>query len=184
MFPARVNGPVSFNVLAVWAQPEPSYSEALRRGLVVYRDLLLAGPTVLLGDFNSSVAWDDQHGRSDHRELDAQLVCEYGLVSAYHVATGERPGAESRPTHFWRWQEGAPFHIDYCYVPATWRAGLQNVTVGSYREWADASDHRPLVVDVVPPMNAPAAVQPASAADERGLVKASLASVRPGHKTP
>ena len=158
MFPARVLGPVPFTVVAVWAQREPTYSEALRRGLDVYRDLLVAGPAVLLGDFNSSVAWDNRHGRTDHRELDTQLEHEFGLVSAYHAATGEQPGTESRPTHFWRWQEAAPFHLDYCYLAAAWLSGLREVTVGSYREWAVASDHRPLVVEVSPPTIAQAAV--------------------------
>jgi endonuclease/exonuclease/phosphatase family metal-dependent hydrolase len=151
MFAARVLGAVSFTVVAVWAQQEPTYSEALRCGLTVYRDLLAAGPSVLLGDFNSSVAWDTKHGRTDHRELENQLRQEFGLVSAYHAATGEEPGSESRPTHFWRWQEASPFHLDYCYLPETWAPGLRKVIVGSYNDWADASDHRPVIVDVLPP---------------------------------
>lgn len=151
MYGARVDGPVSFAVVAVWAQQEPTYSEALRRGLSVYRDLLVAGPSVLLGDFNSSVAWDTGHGRSDHHEFETQLHQEFGLVSAYHAATGERPGQESRPTHFWRWQQASPFHLDYCYLPEAWIPGLRAVTIGDYEEWAEASDHRPVIIDVIPP---------------------------------
>ncbi len=151
MFAAHVSGPLSFTVLATWAQLEPTYSEALRRSLHVYRDLLLGGRCVLMGDLNSSVAWDDRHGRTDHRRLEAQLHDEFGLVSAYHAVTGEHPGQESRPTHFWRWQAGAPFHLDYCYLPKGWLPGLKAVTVGSYEDWADASDHRPVCVDVSPP---------------------------------
>jgi len=151
MFAASVSGPSSFTVLATWAQREPTYSEAVRRGLKVYRDILLGGPCVLMGDLNSSVAWDDRHGRTDHLRLEAQLHDEFGLVSAYHAATGERPGQESRPTHFWRWQAGSPFHLDYCYLPKEWLPGLETVTVGSYEDWADASDHRPVCVDVSPP---------------------------------
>jgi len=151
MFAARVKGPVSFTVVAVWAQLEPTYSEALRRGLTVYRDVLLAGPSILIGDLNSSAAWDDRHGRNDHRELDVALHEEFGLVSAYHMATGEPAGLESRPTHFWRWHEAGPFHLDYCYLPERWCAGLKSVTVGTFEAWAGASDHRPVVVDVTPP---------------------------------
>jgi endonuclease/exonuclease/phosphatase family metal-dependent hydrolase len=151
MFAARVVGPVTFAVIAVWAQPEPTYSEALRRGLATYRDLLVSGPCVLLGDLNSSVAWDKRHGRTDHRELESQLRDEFGLISAYHAATGEPAGEESKPTHFWRWDEASPFHLDYCYLPEGWISGLRSVTVGTYEEWADASDHRPLVVDVILP---------------------------------
>ena len=150
MFAVRVSGPLAFTVVAVWAQPEPGYSEALRRGVEAYRDLLAEGPCVLLGDFNSSVAWDAKHGRGDHRDLEARLQQEFGLVSAYHAATGEQPGEESKPTHFWRWKEGSPFHIDYCYLPEAWVSGLRSVTVGGYEEWAKASDHRPVIVDVAP----------------------------------
>ena len=151
MFAAKVLGPVTFTVVAVWAQPEPTYSEALRRGVATYRDLLVSGPCVLLGDLNSSAAWDHRHGRTDHSELERRLREEFGLMSAYHAATGELSGEESRPTHFWRWDEASPFHLDYCYLPAAWVSGLRSVTVGSYEEWADASDHRPLLVDVIPP---------------------------------
>jgi hypothetical protein len=151
MFAARVLGSVDFTVVAVWAQQEPSYSEALRLGIAVYRDLLATGPCILVGDFNSSVAWDTKHGRADHRELEGRLRQEFGLVSAYHAATGEVPGHESRPTHFWRWQEQAPFHLDYCYIPEAWLPGLERVAVGGYEEWADSSDHRPVIVDVSPP---------------------------------
>jgi endonuclease/exonuclease/phosphatase family metal-dependent hydrolase len=161
MFAARVDGPISFTVLAVWARAEPSYSAALRQGLACYGDLLSAGPTVILGDLNSSVAWDAQRGRTDHLAFETTLREQFGLVSAYHAATGEAPGQESRPTHYWRWKESAPFHLDYCYLPAAWLPGLQTVTVGSYREWADVSDHRPLVVDVHPPATiARAAAEP------------------------
>jgi endonuclease/exonuclease/phosphatase family metal-dependent hydrolase len=151
IFAARVLGPVHFTVLAVWAQLEPTYSEALRRGLAVYRDLLLPGQCVLMGDLNSSVAWDERHGRTDHRQLEALLREDFGLVSAYHAATGEQPGRESRATHFWRWQQSSPFHLDYCYLPEQWLPGLTGVTVGSYEEWADTSGHRPVLVDVMPP---------------------------------
>ena len=150
MYAARVLGPVPFTVVAVWAQPERTYSEALLRGVEAYRDLLTNGPCVLIGDFNSSVAWDTRHRRRDHRDLEELLLRDFGLVSAYHAATGEPPGEESRPTHFWRWKEGSPYHIDYCYLPTPWIAGLERVTVGAYAEWADASDHRPVIVDVVP----------------------------------
>jgi endonuclease/exonuclease/phosphatase family metal-dependent hydrolase len=151
MFAARVLGPIDFTVVAVWAQQEPSYSEALRRGITVYSDLLANGPCILVGDFNSSVAWDTKHRRADHRELESRLRQEFGLVSAYHAATGEEPGHESRPTHFWRWQEQASFHLDYCYIPEAWLPGLESVAVGSYEDWANSSDHCPVIVDVSPP---------------------------------
>jgi hypothetical protein len=151
MFAVRVQGPMPFTLVAVWAQREPTYATALHRGLDAYRDLLLAGACVVMGDFNSSAAWDARHGRSDHRDLNDRMLREFGLVSAYHVATSELPGEESKPTHYWRWQEASPFHLDYCYVPEAWAPGITKVTVGTYEEWAEASDHRPLTVDLTPP---------------------------------
>jgi exonuclease III len=151
MFAARVQGPVEFTLLTVWAQREPTYTAALHRGLDAYRDLLLAAPAIVMGDFNSSAAWDARHGRTDHRELNDRLLAEFGLVSAYHVGTRETVGEESKPTHYWRWQEASPFHLDYCYVPEAWAAAISRVSVGTYEEWASASDHRPLVVDLRPP---------------------------------
>jgi hypothetical protein len=151
MFAARVLGPVNFTVVAVWAQLGPTYSEALQHGLDVYRDLLRAGSCVLMGDLNSSVAWDTRHGRTDHSRLESRLREEFGLVSAYHAATGELPGHESKPTHFWRWEKHSPFHLDYCYLPESWLPGLTSVAVADYEDWADASDHRPVAVDVTPP---------------------------------
>ena len=155
MYAAHVLGPVNFTLVAVWAQQEPTYTAALRGGVEVYRDLLTTSPCVLLGDFNSSVAWDTQNGHGGHREFEEMLQQEFGLVSAYHAATGERPGQESRPTHFWRWKEASRFHIDYCYLPQSWIAGLERVTIMGYEEWADASDHRPVIVDVVPAAGPP-----------------------------
>jgi hypothetical protein len=81
VFAARISGPVELTVLAVWAQREPSYSEALRRGLAVYRDLLLAGPCVFMGDLNSSVAWDARHGRTDdHRPVIVDVIPPVGIT--------------------------------------------------------------------------------------------------------
>jgi endonuclease/exonuclease/phosphatase family metal-dependent hydrolase len=151
MYAARALGPIDFTIVAVWAQPEPTYSGGLRRGVEVYRDLLATRPCILLGDLNSSVAWDMGRGRRDHRDWEEMLLRDFGLVSAYHAATGQPPGQESRATHFWRWKEASPFHIDYCYLPQSWIAGLERVTIGGYGEWADASDHRPVIVDVTPP---------------------------------
>ncbi|HSY85447.1 MAG TPA: hypothetical protein VLA85_02670, partial [Verrucomicrobiae bacterium] len=56
--PVRVEGPVAFNLLAVWAQ---NFSAGIRRkrqpgplrlGLSRYREFLAGGPAVVAGDFN------------------------------------------------------------------------------------------------------------------------------------
>jgi endonuclease/exonuclease/phosphatase family metal-dependent hydrolase len=102
------------------------------------------------GDFNSSAAWDASYGSTDHRDFDERVRQEFGVMSAYHAATGEPHGQETRPTHYWRWRQSAPFHLDYCHLPESWVRGITQVAGGSYEHWADASDHRPLTVDVSP----------------------------------
>jgi endonuclease/exonuclease/phosphatase family metal-dependent hydrolase len=41
-----------------------------------------------------------------------------------------------------------PYHIDYCFLPVAWVAGLRSVEVGIVEEWLADSDHCPLSVDV------------------------------------
>jgi exodeoxyribonuclease-3 len=67
-------------------------------------------------------------------------------MSAYHTHYGERQGAETHPTHYFRHHQDKPFHIDYVFVPKRWK--LRSVEVGSFREWGHLSDHVPMVVDV------------------------------------
>jgi len=70
------------------------------------------------------------------------------MTSAYHAHFGEAHGAESRATYYFHWKVEKPFHIDYCFVPDAWLSGLQQVGIGDYTDWKDASDHRPLWVDI------------------------------------
>ena len=56
-------------------------------------------------------------------------------------------GSERHPTHYFRWQENAPFHIDYVFVPAAWRERVRSVEVGAYENWRD-SDHVPITVEL------------------------------------
>lgn len=116
-----------------------------------------AAPPVVIGDFNSSAEWAARHGPPDHHDLDERLRQEFGLVSAYHIAPGEPQGDESKPTHpthYWRWKEASPFHLDYCYIPEAWAPAVTQVTVGTYGEWAETSDPWLLVVDVALPLAA------------------------------
>src|SRR5690606_1092327 len=103
---------------------------------------------VLAGDFNSNAAWDRPNRPLDHSRIVNRLEADFGLVSAYHASTGCAYGGEVHATHYFRWQEDGPFHIDYCFVPREWR--LSRVEVGGFEEWRELSDHRPLAVDVIP----------------------------------
>ena len=144
-----VSGRYAFHLLAVWAKPEPTYIQALADTLSHHRAFLSAAPSVVAGDFNSNAIWDRPKHSVDHSRVVQQLETDFGLVSAYHAATGSAQGSEQHATHYFRWQEASPFHIDYCFVPRTWR--IRGVGVGGFEAWKGLSDHRPLVVDVEMP---------------------------------
>ncbi len=141
-----VNGPLPFHLLAVWTKPEPSYVDGLLGAVRHHQDFLSDAPAVVAGDFNSNSIWDRPNGSVDHSRMVQRLEGDFGLVSAYHASTGCAQGSERHPTHYFRWQEGSPYHIDYCFVPRAWR--IEQVQVGGFEEWRSLSDHRPLIVDV------------------------------------
>ena len=68
--PIRISGPISFNLLAVWAQNASAGTirkhqlGPLRRALTRYREFLSNGPAVIAGDFNSNVIWTSRAGVS------------------------------------------------------------------------------------------------------------------------
>lgn len=148
--PIEVTGAETFLLFAVWAKKDPVYPyvQAVIRAVEVYRDLIASRPTVILGDFNSNTRWDRARPEArDHSYL-VRLLNELGLVNSYLRFHGEEPGAESRPTLFFQWDERKPYHVDYCFIPEEWSTRLTRVTVGSYTDWKQWSDHRPLVVDL------------------------------------
>lgn len=150
VFPVEVIGPTSFQLLAVWSKGGQTfpYVEGVVRATQLYRTLIEAGPTVLIGDLNSNVIWDAKHPKDRNHSALIGMLSQLGLVSAYHTFFGEAQGQETRPTYYFYWRQHCPFHIDYCFLPETWSASLQRVEVASYEDWKQHSDHRPLVVEV------------------------------------
>jgi exodeoxyribonuclease-3 len=157
--PVRIDGPVAFNLLAVWAQ---NFSDGVRRkrqpgplrlALGRYSDFLAAGPAVVAGDLNNNVFWDRPGYLVNHAHTVARLE-RHGLVSAYHASRGEPQGKETTPTHYWRdrTKDGPTYHIDYVFLPRAWMPLLREMQVGTFEGWCGSglSDHVPLVVDVEP----------------------------------
>jgi hypothetical protein len=152
-FPVQVIGPTSFLLLAIWSQRNPDfrYVRAVIRAVEVYRDVIISQPTVIAGDFNSNTIWDYKRPPTQNHSGLVQQLTSLGLVSAYHQFFREAQGAESRPTLYLRRDRAKPYHIDYCFIPQAWAAGLRSVDVGTDDPWARYSDHRPLVVDLQVP---------------------------------
>lgn len=159
--PVRIEGPLRFNLLAVWAQ---NFSDGIRRKrqpgplrLALtrdYRAFLGEGPAVVAGDFNNNIFWDRPGYLINHAHT-VTLLERYGLVSAYHHARGEAQGAEREPTHYWRdrRKDGPTYHIDYIFLPRAWAADIREMSVGGFEAWCGAglSDHVPIVVEVALP---------------------------------
>jgi exodeoxyribonuclease-3 len=146
-FPVMINGPAtSFNLIAVWTMSKSKYIESLKPALEVYKDFLLSGPSVILGDFNSNTIWDSEHKKFSHTMTVEKLQNEFGLVSAYHNHHNEGHGVERTPTFFEHRHKHEPYHIDYCFVPTSWQ--IKKVEIGAFDEWSKVSDHCPLIVDI------------------------------------
>jgi endonuclease/exonuclease/phosphatase family metal-dependent hydrolase len=145
-----VTRPTNFVLIAVWSkgrQKHP-YVKGVVRAVELYRDVFLQHWTVLIGDLNSSVIWDSSHPEGLNRSSLVKRLSEFGLVSSYHVFHREAHGQETQPTYYFQWNRQRPYHIDYCFIPKAWSPKLQRVEVGSYMEWKDWSDHRPLLVEI------------------------------------
>lgn len=146
--PVEITGKETFNLLGVWTMNKSKYIESLKPALEGYHDFLLSGSAIILGDFNSNTIWDKEHRKFNHTMAVEKIQNEYGLISAYHAQRNEYHGAEKTPTFFEHRHQHERYHIDYCFIPKSWK--IENVDVGTFDEWSGLSDHCPLVVDVVP----------------------------------
>lgn len=100
-------------------------------------------PTVVAGDFNAS--------RSDAHLHNVRRLMALGLISAYHRFKGvEHTGEEADPTSYFLWQPSRPYHMDFVFVPESWR--INSVDIGTFEEYTQSglSDHVPIVVTVDP----------------------------------
>jgi endonuclease/exonuclease/phosphatase family protein len=145
--PVRVEGPCPFLLWAVWACGDRPhrYVRGIHRTLDLRKHMLVDRPNVLLGDFNSHSLWDPQYPRDRNHSALVRRLGALGLVSSYHAFYAEAHGLESRPTFFEYRHRHRPYHIDYCFFPASWLPRLESVTLGEHAAWARRSDHMPLL---------------------------------------
>jgi exodeoxyribonuclease-3 len=78
-----------------------------------------------------------------------RTLAELGLVSAYHAFHGVEQGHETHPTYRHHFKAAQPWHIDFCFVPASWVDCLVRVEVMDGDDWSKRSDHLPLTVDLL-----------------------------------
>ena len=153
VLPVEVAAPRRFNLLAVLANSfhlRKADPGPVNEAMAFYRRFLTDGDAVLTGDFNHNVVWDKPGWASNHRDT-VDALDRYGLVSAYHAATGEAQGQEKAPTIYWRdrKEDGPVYHIDYIFIPRSWAGRGFGLRVEPFGTWVGAglSDHVPLVLD-------------------------------------
>ena len=151
VFPVVVKGPLEFHMLAIWAQPKPTYVQAIDAGLTAYKEFVRQSPCLVVGDFNSHSRFDSRNRQFSHTMLVQKLRDEFGLVSSFHGRPSLAADSMEEATYYHKRKEEQPFHIDYCFLPQDWVPHIRHVSIGSYQDWKGRSDHRPLLVDVALP---------------------------------
>ena len=141
-------------LIAVWAckvsdKKCDNYIGQVYEAFTKNPDWLSVPDTVVAGDFNSNTVWDRARPLGNQTAV-VKILEARGIVSAYHKFYAERQGEETLHTLFFRKDQKNPFHIDYVFLPNRWATHLQKVSIGTHVKWAALSDHRPIVVDVLP----------------------------------
>ena len=140
------------DVLAVWAMtnkenPRQRYIGQLHTALETHPELV-DGETVVAGDFNWNVTWDESPNSplcGDFADVRAPLN-QNGVCSAYHAVCSDEFGEETKATFHMHKKEDRPYHIDHAFAPGHRIGQETEVRVGRYDDWIGASDHMPLLV--------------------------------------
>ncbi len=144
--PCSIND--EFNILAVWLHqnnsPTFGYIGQLWKYLQVNKSVI--ANTIITGDFNSNVRWDEWDRWWNHSDVVRELA-EIGTISLYHEVTQEQQGKETNPTFYLHRNFSKSYHIDYCFAPKIFLNDLTSLEVGSYEEWINFSDHVPIVIN-------------------------------------
>jgi len=77
-----------------------------------------------------------------------RLLTIQGLGSAYHLVHHCDFGNEPYATFYMHRRKDRPYHIDYVFVPRKKFPELVEFQLGVYDEWAGASDHMPIILEI------------------------------------
>lgn len=146
--------PKNFTLIAVWAcevkgNKRDSYVGQIHRALESPHAAWFKPPAVMMGDFNSNARFDKKRHDRNHTAMVAELA-RRGMESAYHSLNEEEHGSEKIPTFYLHKDMALKekrFHFDYIFIPKDWRSRTA-ITLGTYPEWRECSDHCPVTVDV------------------------------------
>ncbi len=138
-----------FIMLAVWTKqansPNFAYIGQLWKYLQKHKVRLSNGRTIICGDFNSNVRWDEWDRWWNHSDVVRELE-EIGIRSVYHLANAEIQGGETRATFFLHRDRAKSYHIDYAFVSSDFVNEMQvKCEVGDMDIWLPISDHLPII---------------------------------------
>ncbi|MBE9397105.1 endonuclease/exonuclease/phosphatase family protein [Pontibacterium sp. N1Y112] len=144
--PCKINNELT--LLAVWTKsassPNFGYMGQFWKFLQIHREDLRKDKTIICGDFNSNVKWDEPDRWWSHSDVVSELA-GIGVQSLYHHQHKEAQGSESSPTFFLHRKEQKPYHIDYVFLSDD-LVKDSSIIVGDINHWLEFSDHMPLEV--------------------------------------
>lgn len=144
------NGKIKFILFAIWANnpkdEDGAYVTQIWKALKFYDCILSENETILMGDFNSNKIWDKPRREGNHSTLVEKLETK-NIVSVYHKFYNQIQGKEEHPTLYMYRHINKPYHIDYCFASNDFINKLESVEVGSYEDWTELSDHKPLIIN-------------------------------------
>lgn len=149
--PSSINHEIK--VLAVWTHrnnsPNFGYIGQFWKYLKVNKEKLEG--TLIAGDFNSNVIWDQWDRWWNHSDVVRELQ-EIGIESFYHQYFNELQGKESRTTLYFRKSKEQFYHIDFIFGPTKFIPSIFNFEVGKYEDWIGLSDHMPVICELTLPL--------------------------------
>lgn len=139
-------------ILAVWTQfvrtTYESYVVQAVRAFNFYNTFLKEKNPIIVGDFNSSVIWDDGDAKeSTHSDM-LMMLNQKNIISLYHHKNNEEQGKERLPTFYLHKKEEKSYHIDYCFLNKQKIKSIKNFSVGEYSDFIQLSDHMPMFFEI------------------------------------
>lgn len=147
------DGQVAVTLVAVWtSRPRlngrPGYAAQVGKVIDRWEGGLAAGRVAIAGDLNCSAQGPSVAAHAEN----VRRLAALDVHSAYHWFTGLEHGLEKDMTLRWigPGRRVYAYHCDFVFLPTRLLAGVNDVTVGSTKEWIECglSDHTPVVVDV------------------------------------
>jgi endonuclease/exonuclease/phosphatase family metal-dependent hydrolase len=101
-----------------------------------------------IGDLNSGPKLNGAPEVGDSHARLLSAFAAHDMVSAYHAFHKVEHANERHHTYRHKPTGAEPWHIDFCFIPASWRERLVKVEVLDGAQWTAESDHHPLLVEL------------------------------------